>query len=135
MVLPMNIFTKIFHIIDKKGKELLAVNNAKKIYNAWKRWRSHSETQGERPLKIAHSPSANEMLNPIMTAQTPVTPLSEMKIARTPGRVEVLPPAVQVIPPQVSPPTHNPAPAQIIEVKPAKVDITKESAEQGKSFF
>jgi hypothetical protein len=131
----MNIFSKIFHLIDKKEKELLAVNNAKKIYNAWKRWRSHSETPGDRPLKVARSPYTNEMLNPIMTAQTPVTPLSEMKIARTPGRVEVLPPPVQVISPQIAPPTHNSAPAQIIDVKPEKVDITKESAKQGKSFF
>jgi hypothetical protein len=131
----MNIFSKIFHLIDKKEKELLAVNNAKKIYNAWKRWRRPSETPGDRPLKVARSPYTNEMLNPIMTAQTPVTPLSEMKIARTPGRVEVLPLPVQVISPQIAPSTHNPAPVQIIDVKPEKVDITKESAKQGKSFF
>jgi hypothetical protein len=131
----MSIFTKFFHVFNKREKDLLAVNNAKKIYNAWKRWRSHSETPGDRPLKVARSPYTNEMLNPIMTAQTPVTPLSEMKIARTPGRVEVLPPPVQVISPQISPPTHHPAPAQVIDVKPAKVDITKESAEQSKNFF
>jgi hypothetical protein len=132
----MNIFTKIFHLIDKREKELLAVNNARKIYNAWKRWRSHSETSDERPLKIARSPyDSNHGFDPNKIARMPVTPLSEMKIARTPGRVEVLPSPVQVISPQISPPTHNPAPAQVIDVKPEKVDITKESAEQGKSFF
>jgi hypothetical protein len=131
----MNFVTKIFHFLEQKDKELLGVNNFAKAYHAWKRWRSRSDTSEEYPRKIARTPHDSDFPKPIMVAQTPVQPLSEMKIARTPGKVEVLPPLAQVVPIQVSPPTQNPTPTKVIDVQPEKVVIEKESADQGKTFF
>jgi hypothetical protein len=132
----MNFFTKILHFLEQKDKELLGINNVAKAYHAWKRWRSRSNTTEEHPLKIARSPHGSDFPNPPKIAQTPVQPLSEMKVARTPGKVEVLPPPAQVLPIQISPPTQNPTPTHVIDVQPEKqVNIAKEPADQGKNFF
>ena len=123
----MSIFTRIFHFMRKKEEELLAVNNAKRIYNAWKRWRSHSEPTENRPLKVACALNdSSHGLDPNRVAQTPVTPLSEMKIACTPGSVEILPPAplVQVISSQ------SPVLGKTIDVQPSQEVITRD-----KDFF
>jgi hypothetical protein len=123
----MSIFTRIFHFIRKKEEELLAVNNAKRIYNAWKRWWGHSEPSDDRPLKVACALNdSSHGLDPNRVAQTPVTPLSEMKIACAPRSVEILPPAppVQVVPPQ------SPVPGQTIDVQPSQEVITRD-----KNFF
>jgi hypothetical protein len=121
----------------KKEEELLTVNNAKRIYNAWKRWRSHSEPSDGRPLKVACALNdSSHGLGPNRVAQTPVTPLSEMKVARTPGEIEVLRPTAEVSPPQPSPQPQISSPASVIDVQPEKQEeITKESADQGKDFF
>jgi len=111
----------------KKEEELLAVNNAKRIYNAWKRWRSHSEPTENRPLKVACALNdSSHGLDPNRVAQTPVTPLSEMKIACAPGSVEILPPAplVQVISSQ------SPVLGKTIDVQPSQEVITRD-----KDFF
>jgi hypothetical protein len=133
----MSIFTKIFHHIIKKEEELLGVNNAKRIYSAWKRWQSHSEPSDDRPLKVACALNdSSHGLYPNRVAQTPVTPLAEMKIARTPGKIEVLPPTAEVLRVHPPPQTQNSTPVNVIDVQPEKpITITKESADQGKDFF
>jgi hypothetical protein len=126
----MNFFKKLFHYLDHKEKELLGVNNAAIVYHAWKSWRNRSDTSEEYPPKIARTPYGTDVFNPIKIAQTPVQPISEMKIARTPGKVEVLPPPAQVFPIQNTTPTH------VIDVQPEKQEIiTKESSDKDKDFF
>jgi hypothetical protein len=100
----MWIFVKEFFVI--------AYRTSKNIYRVLQRLGSCSNTSREQLLNIARSPSGSGFPKPITIARMPVTPLSEMNIARAPGKVEVLRQTAQALPIQ----TQDPAP--VIEVQP-----------------
>ena len=101
------------------------MNILMKAIRAVKSWfESPPVSPDERPLNIARSPSGSDFPKPMMIARMPVTPLSEMNIARTPGSVEVLSPSVQVLPAQ------RPVPGQTIDGQTQQELITRD-----KNFF
>jgi hypothetical protein len=102
-----------------------------KTFREWRSFFRKSDSSGDYSREIARSP-AHDMGGTVTheISQTPVQPYTELEIARSPRKVEVLSPPIQVSP------TQNPTPTQVIDVQPEKeVVITKESADQGKNFF
>jgi hypothetical protein len=127
----MDIFKKIYHILNTKEKELLSVNNVKKIYNAWKKWRAsymQQEAMEGAPRAVARAPKTSDEAIRAVTRAPVSDQVLTRPVARAPTRVEVMPSEV--------PSTQNSPPVNVIDVQPEKqVTITKESADQGKDFF
>jgi hypothetical protein len=94
-----------------------------KVYHALQRLCIRSAPPEGRPLNIARSPSGSDFTKPMMIARMPVTPLSEMNIARAPKApvgVEVITRPVQVFPAQ------SPVPGRTIDVQPSQERITRD---------
>jgi hypothetical protein len=111
----------------RNNKDLVFI--AKKL-REWSGFFRKSDPSGDYSREVAHSP-AHDMGGTVTQeiSQTPVQPYTELEIARSPTKVEVLSPPIQVSP------TQNPTSTQVIDIQPEKVFITKESADQGKNFF
>jgi hypothetical protein len=129
----MSIFTKISNYLrehNEKVRRDLQRNNVKEIFHWWKKVRQ-SDLSGDYSREIARSPSSDRGSAVTQEiSQTPVQPLAELEIARSPTKVEVLSPPIQVSP------TQNPVPPQTIDVQPVAQElITKKSADKDKDFF